>query len=110
MKTPIPERVGRLMEQTDDAYSFDNYGASGWRGAIRMLIRRGYSDREIEAILRSKWTRWAGDASGKRHGYNTGRDLEKFLDSNAFGTPERHDARLANDIKELVLGTFGSEE
>jgi hypothetical protein len=93
-------QIDALLDRTRDAYSFDTYGESGWRGAIAMLVRRGYDDRQIEAILRSKWTRWAGDMSNKPHGRNNGADLARFLDT-AKGT-------TAKDVDELVIGTFGA--
>jgi len=83
MSGVVRDRTDRLFDKTAAAYSFDAYGESGWRGAIRMLIRHGLSDREIEAVLESKWTRWAGDAASdrKRYGKYNGRDLERFMDS-----------------------------
>lgn len=65
------ERVETLVDKTASAYSFDAYGEKGWRSCIKMLIKRGLTDRQIEAVLRSKWTRWAGDRAsdiGKRYG------------------------------------------
>ena len=73
--------IARLVEKTRDAYSYNNYGSVGWRSAVRALIDLGYTDREAEAILRSKWMRWSGDTSGKRYGRNNGQDLRRFLAS-----------------------------
>lgn len=58
----ITKRVIDLADRTEDAYSFPTYGQREWRRAIRLLLDRGYNDRGIEAILRSKMTRWAADA------------------------------------------------
>jgi hypothetical protein len=94
----------QLAERTNDAYSYDNYGEVGWRSAARELLRRGYDDRQVEAILRSKFTRWAADmASGRegwRYGRTTGADLGRFLDSMSADDRKR-------SVDELVIGTFG---
>jgi hypothetical protein len=65
-----------------------------------MLRKRGYDDRQVEAIIRSKWTRWAADGSDKRYGYNNSADLARFLDKQS---------NLAKEVAELVQGTFPSE-
>ncbi len=96
-----------LAERTSDAYSYDNYGYQGWLAATVMLLRRGYSERETEAILRSKWTRWAGDKASYRkswrYGRTNGADLARFLDS-------MNVAARAQEVAELVAGTFGGVE
>jgi hypothetical protein len=74
-------RVDRLVEETSGGYSVPAYSESGWRGAIKMLIRRGLDDQQVVAVMLSKWTRWAADASG-RYGRATGRDLERFMEGN----------------------------
>lgn len=91
----LKERAARLAEQTADAYSADAY--TSWRACAMLLLKRGYSEREAEAILRSKVTRWAGDASNKRYGQITARDLAAYLDKHV--TPAF--------VAELVAGTFG---
>jgi hypothetical protein len=80
------KEIKAFAEELSDAYSSDRY-RGGFSGCIRMLRKRGYNDREIEAILRSKWTRWAGDSSDNRYGYCTSGDLARFLDS--MGKNER---------------------
>jgi len=45
-----------LAEKTSDAYSFDRYNS--WEACVKKLRNNGLNDREIEAVLRSKWTRW----------------------------------------------------
>jgi hypothetical protein len=91
------EQLAQLHDFTCDAYSYDRYGESGWRGCIRLLLNRGYTPQQTEAILRSKWTRWAGDGARSRDGYCTGADLGRFLD--AYRGP------LAADVAELVANT-----
>ena len=73
--------------------------AGGWSASIRMLRKRGYDDRQIEAIIRSKWTRWAGDCSNKDYGRVTSADLARFLDD------PRNECTL-EEVNLLVAGTF----
>lgn len=70
--------VDRLAQSTEDAYSFDRY--ANWHACAAMLARRGYTYAEAECILRSKWTRWAGDASTAPYGRVTSADLARFID------------------------------
>ena len=88
-----------LADKCADAYSTDSY-RGGWNGCVRMLRQRGYDDRQVEAILRSKWTRWAGDGSEqRRYGSYTSTDLANFLDSMSA-------ADLKAGLQDLVDGTF----
>jgi hypothetical protein len=73
------EQMDKLAERTSKAYSYENYGAASWRQCIRILAKRGYDERQIEAILRSKWMRWAGSVSDKPYGKVTSADLARFL-------------------------------
>lgn len=75
----IAERARIVADASADAYSRDRYAS--WLGVARMLIARGYSNREAEAILRSKWTRWAADASPKAYGKVAAKDLAAWLDA-----------------------------
>lgn len=99
----MTRQVIRLAARTKGAFSFSNYGLQRWRAAIRMLLRRGYDEREIEAIMRSKWTRWAGDHASGRKGWRYGRtnsaDLARFLDGYPKGS-------LAYDVAMLVATTY----
>jgi hypothetical protein len=91
--------VKEFNEQLQDAYSTSNYKGN-WSPCIRMLHKRGYDDRQVEAIIRSKWTRWAADGSDKSYGYTNSADLAKFLDKQS---------NLEKEVAELVAGTFPSE-
>jgi len=84
-----------LNTKLNNAYSYKRY-RDGWIPCINMLRKQGYNDIEVEAILRSKYTRWAADAGGKRYGYATARDLKNYMDS--FCT--------ADIIQDLVEQTF----
>lgn len=87
-----------FADELSDAYSTNNYGGN-WKPCIRMLRKRGYNDREIEAIIRSKWTRWADDNTQKRYGKTTSADLARYLDNPRNQcTPE--------EIAQLIKETF----
>lgn len=90
--------IKQFAQELSDAYSTNNY-AGGWSASIKMLRRRGYNDQQIEAIIRSKWTRWAGDVSNKMYGKVTSADLARFLDD-----PRNQITPRA--IDELVQSTF----
>lgn len=100
----MPKRltIAALAEKCADAYSTDQYGGK-WNGCVTMLRARGYSDLAIEAVLRSKWTRWAADASGKPYGRNSARDLARFLDETPKVCSPEH-------LESLVRETFPGEQ
>lgn len=50
-----------VAARTADAYSADRYGAE-WPKVAAALLRDGWTPRQAEAIMRSKWARWAADA------------------------------------------------
>jgi hypothetical protein len=87
-----------LADKTADAYSFNSYAS--WTACAAMLLRRGYSAMEAEAILRSKWTRWAGDVSSHRYGHYTAADLAAYIDK--YESPK--------SLREIVVGTFPTGE
>lgn len=65
-----------------DAYSTDRY-SSDWRPCVKMLRRHGLTDAQVEAVIRSKWTRWAGDAANKSDRVNSA-DLERYIEKNGW--------------------------
>ena len=76
----ISERAKYLAEKTSGSYSFNRY--KNWNSVIQMLINKGYTNDEIEAIVMSKWTRWACDQDtrkGVRYGHHTSKALERFM-------------------------------
>lgn len=91
------KNIKEFNEELQDAYSTPNYN-DNWIPCIKMLRRRGYDDRQVEAIIRSKWTRWASDHANKGYGRMNSADLSRFLD-----TLENLDVQVAD----LVKGTFG---
>lgn len=58
-----------IASRTEDAYSFGIYSRREWLRITRFLLHEeGYSDIDVEEILRSKHMRWASDhADGDRH-------------------------------------------
>lgn len=90
------DQAALLAEKTRDAYSASLYGAS-WVACAKLLARRGLNDAEIEAVLRSKWMRWAADSSF--HHKPTSEDLARFMDD------PRNECTREN-IKRLVAGTL----
>lgn len=72
-------RAERLATMTSDAYSFEAFGAAEWTKAIRFLIDMSYSDRTIEKIMRSKWTRWARDTFAADGWTGTAYVVERFV-------------------------------
>lgn len=91
--------IKQLAEQLSDAYSTNAYN-NGWSGCVRMLRARRFNDKQIEAIIRSKWTRWAADRSDKPYGRVTSADLSRFLD----GT-----RNLLSEVDKLTRETFEQE-
>lgn len=103
MKTNIAQ-ARDVAERTQDAFSYDAYTPSGWRACCVMLAKRGYNQWAIEAIMRSKWTRWAGDGDEKRgYGHYNGKTLERFMDNMIQHSGE---AETDRRVRELVSGTF----
>ena len=90
----ITQQANDLSERTSDAYSYDRY--RNWTAVCQMLLNRGYTELEAEAILRSKWTRWACDQDSNRYGCHTSKALARFVDT-----------CNQTEVKELVIGTFG---
>lgn len=88
-----------LAARTGDAYSFGRYAS--WPAVCAALLRRGYDDKQVEAIVRSKWTRWAADASNKPHGKATSNDLLRWMD-------KLRD--LQHQVEELTRETFPEEQ
>lgn len=74
-----------MAHRTADAYSCDAFGPAAWRACCRLLARRGFNAEQAEAILRSKWMRWARDADSKYDGNSA--TLARYLDSRKI-TPE----------------------
>src|SRR5262245_50068851 len=94
-----------VAERCNDAFAFDRYRS--WTSLAKMLAGRGYNAREIEAILRSKWTRWAADSSDRPYGKATAIDLASMLDVYEHFEAMQPGGR---ELTEPVRGTLGSNE
>lgn len=73
----IREVAQQLALRTEDAHSAPFYRS--WLGVAKMLLENGYTEQEAEAIMRSKWTRWARDEYQKGSKMET-RYLAEWLD------------------------------
>lgn len=73
------ERASRLCGLTSDAYSFGAFGAAEWTKAIRFLLDMSYTDRQVEKIMRSRWTRWARDQYSPDGWVGTADMVEQFV-------------------------------
>lgn len=93
----VREAAIKLADATGDAYSSTRY--SSWLQCAVVLLRRGYSYEQAEAILRSKWMRWAADQSPMSYGKATSTDLIRFLDD------DRNKCTIDN-VNRLVSGTL----
>jgi len=88
-----------LADRTVDAYSAPRFAPGEWLTAAGMLLGRGFDERQAEAILKSKWTRWAGDEANHGHGEVTADDLRRFLTR----MPE---PKLTREVEALTKETF----
>lgn len=89
--------VARVLALAEGSYSEDHY--ANWPAVASLLLARGYSEKEAAAIMKSKWTRWAGDASPAAYGKVPASALAAFLDD-----PRNRCTPAA--VAELVEGTF----
>lgn len=90
----IPSRDAEaLAAKTADAYSADVY--SSWAGVAEELLRAGYNATEAEALMRSKWMRWAADSVSASSGVDPRVALE-YVASNV----------TARELRSLVSQTF----
>jgi hypothetical protein len=102
------ERVKQLSDKTESAFSFSRYGATEWRKGIAILISHGWSDGEIEAALRSKWTRWAADENGA-----TGEAIGEFAEDPRGRTEAAamwvESGRATNAVHNMINQGFAAE-
>lgn len=89
-----------IADTTSDAYSWDMYEEARWLACVRMMLKRGYNEREVEAILRSKYMRWTADTVHPKRPNSA--DLARFLDAD-----KKNRQPGGGDVNELVAGTFG---
>lgn len=92
--------VARMEEVTSDAYSANLY--TSWPAVCRVLKVRGFEVREAEAILRSRWVRWASDGR-KGSARPTSTAMANYLDSGSGILPGDR------AVAELVAG-YGEDD
>jgi len=102
MKVKNGKLAVALAERCADAYMVANYGTS-WTACAKLLLDRGYTEREAEAILRSKHMRWADNSEGRGDGNKT--------NSAAFGRylnkqEKRGDWR--KEVAQIAVETFAT--
>jgi hypothetical protein len=78
--TVIKTQAATIAARTRDAYSVDRYAS--WQAVAAALLRRNYTPVAVEALLRSKITRWAADYSKAPRGRATSADVLRCLDRN----------------------------
>lgn len=104
-RTKAPSRreaAKHMSEETADSFSFDRYGEAAWRATILWLLQQGYTYSGVEAIMRSKHTRWAAD-NANRYSRITSGDFKRYW---LKYYPTGSDAALS-EVRELTVGTFG---
>ena len=69
-----------LAARCADAYSADRYRS--WFGVARALLALGLTERQAEAVMRSKWARWAADGHTARYGSVPTRALVDYVKRN----------------------------
>ena len=75
-------RAEALAEVTEGAYSYDDYTERGWLNAIYVLVGRGFCNRQIAELMRSKHPRWAGDGADRHdRQYNSADLVETHLEA-----------------------------
>jgi hypothetical protein len=84
----------KIAEATQDAYSFEFYGADEWLLLVMKLLKTGFTAGQVEWILRSKYTRWARDTYAQQ---SEGR-ADYFL--MYLANPGNH-AMIARDLKDV---------
>ncbi len=85
---------------TQDAYSYDRYGSNAWLATAKWMAKQGLNEQEIEAMLRSKHTRWAMDAAGDK-------GKSKAFENYAASATNCGWFNLKVEAKEMARQTFG---
>jgi hypothetical protein len=68
-----------LANRCEDAYSVDRY--KSWSKVAEALLDYGLTERQVEAVMRSKWTRWAADAHGGAYGTIPAKAIISYIKS-----------------------------
>ncbi len=90
----------QVLGEECGGYSADRYRS--WASVAYALLNLGLNEREAEAVMRSKHTRWAADQDDThRYGYHPGHIIADYLTA-IYSTPED----LATEVVALIEGTF----
>lgn len=89
----------KMAKDTANAYSAGAY--TSWTSVCRLLAVRGFNEWEAEAILRSKWTRWARDL-WESPSKPTATALANYLDKHKIKP-------RGKAVSGLVMEAFGEE-
>jgi len=93
----LMDKAVKLAARCSDAYSYDRY--ANWTAVAKLLLDLGLTENQAEAVMRSKWTRWAADQSSASYGYVPAKEINRFLVSFA-----------KDEIRKLTKETLGKEE
>jgi hypothetical protein len=99
--------VKEIMDNTEEAYSRDRYGDQLWEEIIVWLLEGGYSSKEIELILGSKYMRWGMDQMADEGSLE---EFDNYFSDNEDGIQEMiYDELGPQDLEENVVagGTGG---
>lgn len=92
--------IKQLEQATEMAYSYDRYLRAGWRVCISFLLNKGLNDKQVQAWMLSKHTRWAGDFDDKSdYGYFNGLTVKNYIIHNPSSISK-------DELDMLVDGTF----
>ena len=94
------ERAHAIAAKCADAYSATRY--RNWHEVARVLLRMGFNDAEVEAVMRSKITRWAADFSGRDSGQVPARVVRDYIEHDEARKGWRVRAEIAEWAREYA--------
>lgn len=97
----------QIADRTQDAYCYDRYRS--FKVCAKAILDLGYTERETEAILRSKWMRWAADVQGGKYGQVPAKAIVDALKSPALIFGKREALNFRAKLDAIVAQTFGEE-
>jgi hypothetical protein len=99
----LTQKAEYIANQCADAYSADRYRS--WKSVAMALLKLGWKPIEVEAFMRSKHTRWAGDSSNNAYGTCSANDVLRHIEDGRC-MPRG----LQTELNELVAGTWDAGE
>ena len=93
-------RAREIADRAADSYSRDRY--NNWVAVASGLLKMGLDDLQAEAVMRSKWTRWAADEQGRPYGHATHSCVTNFV--------KRELKRNPKAVINLTTETFGQPD